>query len=225
MAEGFYLKTKTGIEVIVPIQPDTYPKEIKPATDLSEWITRDGGIYYYIKRDEDYLKRYHWREKSPYYLEYGHKYMTRFNELKPKFSPIGQQWVTITSHLLRQYMEEGLRQDNFQKEVWLYKEYNEEKFLDFAFGTHADAYMNGGMYELIWENSNETDRNNDIKLLISILDSKDILGKRGVLEILKILKQCATKYKNAKLRPVNEILHNEMMRLVNEILKYKGFAL
>ena len=195
--------------------------KIKPATDLSSWVAKND---YYLKRHEDYMKRYPWKTESPYYLDFGDRYLKRFNNIKSKFSPEGQKWIEQTALQLKQYMEAGLKEDLKQNNVKNYKEFDNEAFLDFAYSTHAEAYMKGGMYELLFENFNYK----DIMLLISILKAKDTLfdpSLRGQPEMYKVLRQCAERYINSKLQPTNQVVHNEMMKLVNEILKYKGAKL
>jgi len=157
-------------------------EEIKPATDLSAWVGKDE---YYIERDKDYRKRYPWKRKSPYYLDFGDRYLKAFNVAKPQFSEKGQKWVNATSLLLKQYMEAGLKEDFSKKDPRQYKEYDGEKFMQFAYGTYAKAYTNAGICHLV---SNRL--LGDLKLIWDTIKGSDILDKKGINQMRDVLTEC-----------------------------------
>lgn len=96
---------------------------------------------------------------------YGYKYCVAFGKLlKPKLSPEGKIWITKALDLLQEYMEAGLvnldwmavKNKDFNKRHKLYEdtkrkdfyrniELNNANFRYFAFATHPDAYLDGGL--------------------------------------------------------------------------------
>lgn len=104
-----------------------------------------GDLDYYKFRFNDFKSRYGSNSTPPsYYLEYGDKYARKFTfETSLKLTFEGRQWLSITRRLLQRYMEQGLQDPN-NKGI----ELNDQKFTAFAFGTHPDAYIDGGLLQL-----------------------------------------------------------------------------
>ena len=113
---------------------------------------RVGSPTYYQERDKDFVRRHVGTTiQSPsYYLNYGQKYYDRFHsELRPRLSPAGQQWLDRTAVNLQQAIEKRRASDptSFAK-----LEEDPQAFLDFAFLTHPDAYLAGGLNGLpFWD--------------------------------------------------------------------------
>ncbi|EKB62061.1 hypothetical protein [Bergeyella zoohelcum] len=99
---------------------------------------------------------------------YGYKYCVIFsNYLAPKLSEAGKEWLNRTRRLLQEYIEEGLRKEEFISKY--NKGFNEKAkqrqrktkqnplkdveldndwFQEFAFATHPDAYLDAGLLHL-----------------------------------------------------------------------------
>jgi hypothetical protein len=104
------------------------------------------GCDYYQKRHDDYVSRHSCcdEKSSPpdYYLEYGLKYCVRFTkETNPNLSPKGQAWLQKARCNLQRMME-----DDLQRHPEL--EQNADKFREFAFDTHPQAYLDAGLADL-----------------------------------------------------------------------------
>jgi|SRR5690242_1189453 len=108
-----------------------------------------GTCDYYTWREANFRERHVGCGHKPpvYYLNYGYKYCVRFGtELHPKLSAQGQQWLTNARQLLQVYMERGLMRN-------MAMELDSNKFKNFAFKTHPDAYWNAGLANvpLYWD--------------------------------------------------------------------------
>lgn len=112
------------------------PKPITPGSDS-----------YYQDRNKDFVERHPSLEPPEYYLQYGAKYANRFKkELRPQLSQQGQAWVDRTYYLLQLKIE--------QRRTLCPSEFDElerspKKFRDFAFDTHSEAYIEGGLQHLV----------------------------------------------------------------------------
>jgi len=149
-------------------------KELKPATDLSEWLTKHNGLYYYVKRAEDYRTRYPNAKAVPYYLSFGDKYLKAFMKAKPNFTEKGQIWIDDTARLLRGYLEAKLKEDP-------YIESDEARFMDFVYSTHSKAYTGAGICHLSLP---------DLAHIIFTIDKMEFLKEATIEQIAKVLMNC-----------------------------------
>jgi len=105
-----------------------------------------GTCDYYTWRESNFRERHAGCSHRPpvYYLNYGYKYCVRFGtELHPKLSAKGQLWLANARRLLQEYMEEGLKRD-------MALELDSNKFKEFAFNTHPDAYWDAELANVPW---------------------------------------------------------------------------
>jgi len=153
-----------------------HPLEIKRATDLTSHI---GNPDYYVARHKDYMARYPWKTTSPYYLDYGNKYLRKFlNDAYPKMkTDKGKKWVKETARLLEWYLEQGLSEDKNQTDKRKFKEFDDKEFKAFAFSTHSKAYLEAGFNELTPD---------DVAVIATTLD-KDDVNIETINEMRKIL--------------------------------------
>jgi hypothetical protein len=147
-------------------------QEAKPVTPASKSVL--GTTDYYKFRRDDFQKRYGKNKKAPtYYMSYGDKYAQRFSsELYPKLSGQGKDWLIKTRYYLQILMENGLA-DNPAMEL------DDKTFTDFAFDTHPEAYINGGLLELGFEDKLEIALTPDVQDLMSPGGVKQNNGKAG----------------------------------------------
>ncbi|MCC6559267.1 MAG: DUF4150 domain-containing protein [Polyangiaceae bacterium] len=118
---------------------------------------------YYQFRHDDFVERMGPCGKTPpdYYLDYGLKYCNRFTaELRPKLSDGGKAWLDRARCLLQEYMEDGLMEDPSI-------EGDSDKFREFAFETHPDAYVDAGLHEISAEDKLEVALTPDMKEWLS----------------------------------------------------------
>ena len=130
---------------------------------------------WYDARHMDHLRR-HGNDPPPpaYYLEYGKKYCIRFSEeLFPKLSKAGQAWVVATRMHLQLMLEKMVLDD---PEGYAELELDAQKFKDYAFGTHREAYLKGGLLDLPTQ---------DLKKIVLTPDMKDIASTSGLDQIFK----------------------------------------
>jgi hypothetical protein len=99
---------------------------------------------------------------------YGYKYCVAFGTLlRPKLSKEGQSWIDKTLSNLQDYMDKGLVNKSWipekhkrfnlkynlndkamRSKFYSNLEINTNKFKEFAFATHPDAYLNAGLNKL-----------------------------------------------------------------------------
>ncbi|ODT63459.1 hypothetical protein ABS71_14275 [bacterium SCN 62-11] len=108
-----------------------------PADLSGEIGTRD----YYIDRYRDFRRRNPNEAAPDYYLNYGLKYFDRFHRTSGNFGPEAQQWIERTGVSLQTAMEGRRGQADYAN-----LERNADEFRSFAYGTHADAYVNSGLH-------------------------------------------------------------------------------
>ncbi len=115
--------------------------EQPPPTPLRSMI---GNVGYYAAREADFGERYHGSPAAPdYYLGYGDKYARRFTSvLRPNLSPEGQDWLDRTFVLLQTAIEDRLARD---PDAFDSLEKDDDAFRAFAYATHPDAYLSGGL--------------------------------------------------------------------------------
>lgn len=105
-----------------------------------------GNVNYYKERNADYLSRHGAPPPPDYYLSYGDKYARRFTTvLRPKLSGDGQRWLDKTFVLLQSAMEGRLVKN---RKAYDALEMDASAFRSFAYGTHPDAYLGGGLSTL-----------------------------------------------------------------------------
>jgi len=101
-----------------------------------------GSVGYYAWRARDFKMQNPRRKAPDYYMNYGHKYISRFtNETNSKLSKQGQKWLIKARKNLQVAIE-----DKLQKNPEIEK--NNSAFTKFAFDSHVDAYWNAGLYKL-----------------------------------------------------------------------------
>ena len=117
------------------------------AVFLPNAVAAVGEVAYYQQRHDDFGDRYPDGPAPPtYYLGYGGKYVARFTtELYPKLSPAGQAWLVQTRINLQVAIENRRAADPAAFDAL---EKNDPAFTAFAYGTHADAYINAGLKNL-----------------------------------------------------------------------------
>lgn len=118
-----------------------------PPTDpLPRPIPKLGGTDYYRLRAEDFARRHPDLPVPTYYLGYGDKYVNRFtDELYPKLSPKGQEWLVKARLNLQVAFEERLKQDPAAFDAL---ERDDAALSKFAYETHPKAYLDAGLDEL-----------------------------------------------------------------------------
>lgn len=135
---------------------------------------------YYKFRHNDYNIRHTlmdtWYKIQPnapsYYMDYGDKYATRFTfELRPKLSRVGQQWLDDTRMYLQQAIELELM---YNPQI---EEQNNLSFNIFAYGSHVQAYINGGLFDLPIS---------DLIMIVGTPDLKDLLKPLGMYQMVRV---------------------------------------
>ncbi|QRK09242.1 hypothetical protein JQX13_03540 [Archangium violaceum] len=135
-----------------------------------------GTMDYYRKRHFDFVARNPGTPPPPYYLQYGDKYIKAFKALGPdQLSPKGLEWRDKALKNLQQEMEDARRA---RPEDFATLERNPEKFKEFAYVTHVDAYVNAGLLELPTQ---------DLLTILSTPDLQDILDEDGLKQILEVI--------------------------------------
>ena len=144
------------------------------------------NIDYYAARAKDFEARH---KTAPhltppdYYLAYGDKHVRRFtDQLRPKLGPAGQNWLDLTSFLLQWQMDER-RKTNPVEFVRL--EENPVAFKQFAYSTHAEAYIRAGIAHLSLK---------EWCLIALTPDPGDILCPEGIQQVFKVAGHIAAVY-------------------------------
>jgi len=133
-----------------------------------------GNVGYYQARNADYLSRHGAPPPPDYYLNYGNKYARRFTTvLRPKLSADGQRWLDKAFVLLQTAMENRLLKDRSAYDAL---EMNNDAFRTFAYGTHPDAYLAGGLSGL---------NPFDLAKIASTPDLGDLLSLDGVSQVVE----------------------------------------
>ena len=139
------------------------------------------SLAYYRERAADYMARHTPptdRPSSPpvYYLAYGDKYAWRFTQvLRPTMSAAGQQWIDATCHRLQVLLE---RQRAADPQRFVELEEDTRAFQCFAYGTHAQAYVECGIAKLPLS---------DLVRIARTPDLGDLLTQAGLEQILRVL--------------------------------------
>ena len=173
---------------------------------LPTCIVANGNLDYYKQRYEDFKIRNPGLKPPDYYLDYGDKYAQRFSkETMDNLSPEGKEWLIQTRINLQQAIENKVSADpkGFEE-----LERNPDKFRDFAYDTHADAYWNAGLKDL------------PLKDLVQIgltPDFSDLLTPSGVDQVFDILGRYYDHYSDeldSSLGDLHEEAQNEIIRLL-----------
>ena len=143
---------------------DSMPKPVPTGTDT-----------YYRRRGADFDRRHPNRQQPTYYLEYGDKCLHQFRAVGPTLSRGGREWLESTLQLLQEAMEERLLQDPIEFEQL---ELDDRGFQDFAFSTHAQAYIDGGIFTLPVD---------DLWRILRTPDLTDVVSSVGIAEVLGLL--------------------------------------
>lgn len=149
----------------------------------ADFTDRLGSLDYYRDRAEDFRRRNPGMEPPDYYMDYGDKYARRFtNELAPKLSPEGQQWLATARRNLQVAIENRRQQD---PAAFAELERNPDAFRAFAYATHADAYLDAGLRNL-----------SPIEMAQVGLtpDAKDLLTRDGVSQVWEVGTRLAGQY-------------------------------
>jgi len=139
-----------------------------------------GTMNYYRKRNTDFMSRSEPGETPPdYYLNYGDKYVNKFKTvLRPKLSSTGQKWLDCTLVALQTAIE-----DKRDANPWAFAEMerDNDKFRDFAYGTHSTTYVDCGVCELPIVDQTQ---------IVSTPDIWDLLSLGGIGQILDSFAMC-----------------------------------
>ena len=151
------------------------PKKGDKPTDLTHLIGTDK---YYFARKLDFELRHPGKEAPDYYEDYGSLYLHKFKyDTRESLSPQGQKWLDRTLVNLQKAIEKEV--SNSKNTV----EENPEKFREFAFGTHPDAYIDAGLFSLPIQ---------DLKDIGSTPNIEDLIGLNGLKQIFTVGERCVT---------------------------------
>ncbi len=135
-----------------------------------------GGLDYYRCRADDVERRRPGAPLPSYYLGYGDRYARRFTEeSRALLSPEGRRWLDRTRLALQVAMEARRAAD---PAAFAALETDERRFLDFAYGTHPDAYLASGLERLPLR---------DLVVIATTPDVQDILTPRGLTQVGRVL--------------------------------------
>lgn len=105
-----------------------------------------GTVGYYRWRATDYLRRHPGGTAPDYYLSYGEKYAQRFTrDVGPTLSPAGQAWIDRARYELQVAFERAIQANPV---AFARLEADPEALRQFAFATHAPAYLRAGVADL-----------------------------------------------------------------------------
>lgn len=136
-----------------------------------------GDLDYYRCRADDFTLRQPGLEPPDYYLDYGDRYVRRFTEeTRPLLSPAGQRWLDLVRAKLQEALEELRASDPLG---FTLLEQDPERFADFAFDTHPEAYLEAGLAGLPLR---------DLILIGTTPDAQDILSNRARAQIARVIR-------------------------------------
>lgn len=143
-----------------------------------------GSPSYYECRNKDFNRRHGGPPPNPprYYLNYGKKYAERFMALGSNdLSPEGLKFRDNTLLNLQNAIEKKMAENpcSFSE-----LEMNDDAFSRFAYETHAQAYIDGGLFKLSVQ---------DLQKILRTPDAKDIFSGNGLLQIKKVLGELNSK--------------------------------
>jgi hypothetical protein len=133
---------------------------------------------YYRRRHDDFVRRNPGVTPPAYYMEYGQKYLERFNSMGPKdLSPKGLEWRDKTLKALQDAIETKRMEDPV---AFAQLERDPEAFKRFCYDTHAQAYLQSGLLQLPAQ---------DLLKIATTPDLRDLLNKDGLRQIADVLGQ------------------------------------
>lgn len=130
---------------------------------------------YYRRRGSDFIRRHPRGQPPSYYVDYGDKCLHQFRSVEPDLSVEGQQWMESTLRLLQEAIEDRLRLDPAKFDRL---ELDDKGFHDFAFSTHAQAYIDGGIFSLPPD---------DLWRILKTPDMTVVVSPDGLAEVLVLL--------------------------------------
>ncbi len=139
------------------------------------------GLDYYRRRADDYVARHTSPTDRPaqppvYYLDFGNKYARRFTQvLRPTMSAAGQQWIDATFRRLQILLEQQRAADPRR---FAELEEDARAFQCFAYGTHAQAYIDCGIAKLPLP---------DLVRIARTPDLGDLLTRAGLEQVLRVI--------------------------------------
>jgi len=148
--------------ILEAMEPESIPGMVK-----EYWLGLDKAL----REKQEEAKEYERNDKkwTPDLTEsYGFKYCLAFGKLlRPKLTGKGQIWIDNSLDLLQEYMEAGvvkkkwkskenpffnsrygLNDEDKMNKFYTNIELNDSRFRSFAFATHPDAYIHGGIVDL-----------------------------------------------------------------------------
>ncbi len=134
-----------------------------------------GTDTYYRQRRSDFARRHPDQQPPSYYLEYGDKCLHQFRAVAPDLSDGGQDWLESTLGLLQEAIEQRRQHD---PAAFDHLELDDKGFQEFAFSTHAQAYIDGGIFALPAD---------DLWRILKTPDMTDVVSPDGITEILGLL--------------------------------------
>ena len=143
---------------------DSLPRPVPTGTDD-----------YYRRRGADFARRHPDRQQPSYYLEYGDKCLHQFRAVAPDLSHSGREWLESTLRLLQEAIEERLEHDRAEFDQL---ELDDQGFQDFAISTHAQAYIDGGIFTLPAD---------DLWRILKTPDVTDVVSPDGIAVVLELL--------------------------------------
>jgi len=174
--------------------PDSIDRP-RPATNPDEpAAVETGTLDYYEQRAQDYERRHPGEEAPDYYREYGDKYVNRFEDLKDELSDAGDQFVDETRENLQEALEELRRED---PEAFARLEEDPEALRDFAFETHSQAYLDGGLADL---------PASDLLTIATTPDLQDTLTPEGLSEFAETIVPVLSEHPELLLEVPAEVL-------------------
>lgn len=153
-----------------------------------------GTLDYYEQRAQDFERRHPGQEAPDYYREYGDKYVNRFEELKDELSPAGDQFVDETRLNLQEALEDLRRND---PEEFARLEQDPEALREFAFESHSQAYLDGGLADL---------PASDLLTIATTPDLQDTLTPEGLSEFAETIVPVLSEHPELLLEVPEEVL-------------------
>lgn len=157
--------------------------QLKALVDsLPRPMTKLGGTDYYRLRAEDFKRRHPDLPVPTYYMGYGDKYVNRFtDELYPKLSPVGKEWLLKARLNLQVAIEARLKQDPVAFDRL---ERDDDAFLEFAYDTHPKAYLDAGLEKLPLK---------DLVRIGMTPDTRDLATLNGLEQVVEVAAGLAAK--------------------------------
>ncbi|WP_394538180.1 hypothetical protein PRJ39_20160 [Lysobacter enzymogenes] len=153
--------------MVRPIDAPSFPSYVPPADNPAP--VQVGTPEYYKQRLADFETRNPGMTPPDYYMGYGDKYMERFASLdSTDLSPAGLAWRDRTTVALQTAIEDYRIRD---PQGFAELERDPAAFREFAFGTHPDAYVDSGLYQLSAQ---------DLTVIALTPDINDVLSQEGI---------------------------------------------